>query len=122
MNYNVDFFINKFEAIPEDRWCVHTVTDEYGRHCAWGHLESYLGDSFLLSSDYPMIKSFTSLFKKYGLNKNGDPGNINNGRDKRYQQPTPKQRILAALYDIKKSKYPELSETTVEELISENVT
>ena len=27
---------------------------------------------------------------------------INDGRTKEYQQPTPKQRILAALYDIKK--------------------
>lgn len=36
MEYNVEYFIAKFEAIPEDKWCVNTQEDEKGRRCAAG--------------------------------------------------------------------------------------
>lgn len=37
MNYDVDYFINKFEAIPEEMWCVGLWVDSEGRKCALGH-------------------------------------------------------------------------------------
>jgi hypothetical protein len=39
---------------------------------------------------------------------------INNGCNYNYQQPTPKQRILAALYDIKKMQEPAHTDITKE--------
>lgn len=51
--YTPQYFIDKFEAIPEENWCISSVND---------------------------------------------------GLDERYQQPTPKQRILAALRDIQKEQ------------------
>lgn len=98
MNYDVDYFINKFQAIPEERWCIETTEDDHGRHCAWGHIvrPKCRIDDFINEG-----RDLMTLLRDAGLDKSGDPSSINNGWDDRYQQPTPKQRILAALYDIK---------------------
>lgn len=100
--YDVDYFISKFEAIPEEKWCVDDFEDgeESGVHCALGHCgasfhsgstrESYKLDEIICSlrnPSYPLGYYY--------------PAPINDGTTKEYQQPTPKQRILAALYDIK---------------------
>ncbi|WP_285011232.1 hypothetical protein [Pedobacter faecalis] len=37
MNYTLDYFIEKFEAIPEDKWTTNEFADEQGRCCAFGH-------------------------------------------------------------------------------------
>jgi len=39
---------------------------------------------------------------------------VNDGNLRRYSQPTPKQRILAALYDIKKMQQPHYADITKE--------
>lgn len=119
--YNVDYFIKKFEAIPENLW----ICDEWGKddkHCAGGHCGVDKGnvgitDMFKALDNIlnglkitPVWKDF---FTAYAATQ------INDKETKEYQQPTPKQRILAALYDIKKMQYPELSETTVNDLIGE---
>lgn len=101
--YTVDYFINKFEAIPEEQWCVGTTEDDNGRHCAWGHIvrpkcriADYLNES----------RALMILLRDAGLDDCGDPSSINNGWHDSYRQPTPKQRILAALYDIKAMQEP----------------
>lgn len=35
--YNIDYFIAKFEAIPEEKWTVNTFSGEEGKRCALGH-------------------------------------------------------------------------------------
>ena len=92
MNYNIDYFINKFKAIPEDRWCVRALHDN-GRACALGHC---------LEVGHIFSQECSEFIRVFGV---GAPS-VNNGYDQRYQQPTPKQRILAALYDIKKLQQP----------------
>lgn len=37
MNYDLDYVITKFEAIPEEKWCQGSLLDKQGRACAWGH-------------------------------------------------------------------------------------
>jgi len=37
MKYDIHYFIAKFEAIPDNKWCVEKFTDEKGRCCALGH-------------------------------------------------------------------------------------
>jgi len=40
VTYDFDFFIDKFEAIPENNWCTGTFLDAGGRCCALGHCGS----------------------------------------------------------------------------------
>lgn len=95
--YNVDFFINKFEAIPENKWCIEQRFDHAGRRCAHGHCSTLQAEDAgrATKEESALIEIAKSNICDYGF------ANINNGYDKRYPQPTPKQRILAALYDIK---------------------
>lgn len=129
MQYTVDYFIKKFKAIPERKWTVKEFRNWMGQRCAMGHC---LPDFFIdLSAKYFSEGAETlpeGLCKKYindlreceGLcliiNKSSARTGsemvikINNGDDPRYQQSTPKQRILAALNDIKRLQQPEVKE------------
>jgi hypothetical protein len=114
MTYDVDYFINKFQAIPEDKWIrLRLYHEDTGACCANGHCGVRAEGH--ITEEYPeeakeLQKVLAPLPVHY---TNGDPiedaGNyskkaayINNGIAKEYIQETPKQRILAALYDIKK--------------------
>lgn len=125
--FTVDYFIKKFEAIPEELWCVG---EQYNRNtkqrCALGLCNfehdgtRKLGafdvnsESDRLSYILPPVEVIKNISGNSGYESGGiadrEFGNnvaaINNGESKRYQQPTPKQRILAALYDIKKLSEP----------------
>lgn len=35
--YDVTYFIKKFEAIPEEDWIINQQQDKRGRRCAYGH-------------------------------------------------------------------------------------
>jgi hypothetical protein len=99
--YDVDYFIRKFEAIPE-----HEIgTQSIHNHCAYWHCDNQ--DYFWGAAS----SAFTELFKKLDYERwfcvEFVAIRINDGKDERYQQPTPKQRILAALYDIKKMQSKE---------------
>ena len=39
-DYTIDYFINKFEAIPKERWCTASLTKD-DRCCALGHCGVY---------------------------------------------------------------------------------
>lgn len=93
--YNIDYFISKFEAIPEENWCVRALSDDKGAHCALGHTMSSLWPSKETNALVGVFKPFWSI------NCRKNVPEINNGDCPDYQQPTPKQRILAALHDLK---------------------
>jgi len=95
MDYNVGYFIKFFGEIPDDKW----LAGQYGYggsdapHCAIGHCTLYTDRASALRN----------LFSVYlGLSV----PNVNDGRCTFYQQRTPKQRILAALTDIKNGSRP----------------
>jgi|SRR5579872_611192 len=91
----IKFFINKFESIPAERWCVGKLQNDEDRRCALGHTMhgrlqpisagwgAAMAETIQLASLFPARVAF-----------------INNGSDSRYQQPDPKSRILAALHDL----------------------
>lgn len=101
--YNVQYFINKFSAISDDMWISGSLNN--GRACcALGHcgvLEQNIGEegeinhsegealAILLSIVHPSNNNFAVVYK------------LNDGYLTKYPQPTPKERILAALYDVK---------------------
>lgn len=100
MIYDVDYFIKKYKSIPEEKWCIESRLTEDGRRCAHGHC--YIGEADFLAQNkeenalIEIAENYKSITGGVGF------ATINNGWDEKYKQPTPKQRILAALYDIKK--------------------
>lgn len=116
--YDVDYFIKKFERIHEHRWCTEKFRLWSGKRCGVGHC---LSDEAVekLNSGYRVLQdderksgmfaeafALANLFQPTGTNKVLAVYRVNNGNDPRYQQPTPKQRILAALRDIKAKQEP----------------
>ena len=92
MKYDVDYFINKFKAIPLNKWCCDDYINEDGKCCALGHLG--LRD-FSGTSDETTALEFLLDFKV---------PEINDGFVYKYKQSNPRSRILAALNDIKQAK------------------
>jgi hypothetical protein len=101
MNYDAQYFIDKFSDIPEESWCTGVYIDNLGRRCALGHC-AYFGDEDangirkLFSSKIGSINAWGGLVHRIG--------DINDGDHPDFTQDTPKQRILAALQLIKKSE------------------
>lgn len=111
--YTVDYFITKFEAIPEEQYC-EGVFRSGNACCANGHcgVEYLIHDESCLTAEsigLQKVFSVLQIHEKGRLIEDGFGGLysdkaafINNGLCDEYRQSTPKQRILAALYDIKK--------------------
>lgn len=91
--FNKQYFIAKFEAIPENDWCTGNIENVDGQRCAIGHCVQSDGDS-LNEEEIDALKwLFISNGHKIDL--------VNDRIDQDYKQATPKQRVLAALRDIK---------------------
>lgn len=106
MIYDVNYFIKKFEAIPENLLIEGALgwVGENGAYCAGGHCGFY---GVCLTNEASALNSLLlKLNPKNGFDLVTEVHKIiytiNDGSEPRYKQPTPKQRILAALYDIKK--------------------
>jgi|SRR6185369_2141332 len=111
MNYDIDYFIRKFEAIPEEKWIEGAQIDQQGNSCALGWCmtdqkrerlikNGIYSDGVMGSWDGHTTEEGSVLWEhilplKVAL--------INNGNDPNYTQSTPKQRILAALRDAKQN-------------------
>jgi len=97
--YDVQFFIDKFSKIPDNDWGIKSYVDEFNKKCALGHCGISVS---LFQTNAPEASAVHSIFMESGLNIL----TINDGEALRYQQPTPKARILAALNDIKAMQKP----------------
>jgi hypothetical protein len=87
--YDVDFFIRKFEAIPDEKWCVGNYVRPDGRRCAYGHCGASSGHEIADNKECRALGQILS----------GQVEEINNGN---YEDRTgPRARILAALQDVK---------------------
>lgn len=93
--YDKAYFIAKFEAIPEGLWSTEDFLGEDNSKCAYGHC-GVSDDCSTKEGD-----ALEWLFRR-GLNVDyaSIVSEINDGSHEKYQQPTPKQRILAALRDL----------------------
>jgi hypothetical protein len=89
---SVDYFIKKFNRINDNLWTT-TKYKNKEKLCALGHCGE-------IKSRKPTNESLVldHLFNKHGLRVSL----INDGKCSKYDQDTPKKRILAALRDIKK--------------------
>jgi hypothetical protein len=88
-------FIEFFEAIPEEKWTTGTFK-KGDQCCAEGHLRQrrtrYRHNIERLEKLLRPVCSATTELSAVVF--------INDGLDLRFPQPTPKQRILAALREI----------------------
>lgn len=112
MKYDVDYFIAKFEAIDNENW-IERELGSFSNHCTYGHC------GIRIDSDVPTNEAvFLSVLvdryiKKYDFtdyifeNLSWSVVDINDGNHPSYTQSTPKQRILAALYDIREKELSE---------------
>ena len=96
--YDVNYFIKKFEAIPEMLWFSGDFVGPNGTRCALGHCGTVEWTDSINDEEAALIDLFT---KNSPLQLRSAVGLVNDGKVYRYPQPTPKQRILAALYDIR---------------------
>ncbi len=92
--YTIQYYLDKFEAIPEEKWTTgQFISGDEERFCAYG-----------LCGATPKLgltdeaEALRTLFFKAGFQFS--PALVNDGVDPSYQQPTPKQRILAACRDV----------------------
>ena len=104
-------FYDFFAAIPAEKWCIDYTQNEAGQRCAWGHLGNYAGGHY---GDVPVggneeaLGRLASVLAPFNQGPYYSTGSvvfdINNGRDERYQQDNPRDRILAALKDAIEGK------------------
>lgn len=101
MQYTKEYFIAKFEAIPDERWTTGRYINPVGDCCcALGHCGYRTGE---LPTDEGL--ALNNLLRHHLNEDQRDWGvsaapRINDGEHLSYQQPTPKARILAALRDL----------------------
>ena len=87
----LDEVIQYLEQTPEDSWCTDVVRTEVGKNCVYGHLHAFGGN--------PLCDIFEeAIATTYMLYP------VNDGEHPDYKQPTPKQRILAYIRDLKSGK------------------
>lgn len=113
-NFTVQYFIKKFKAIPSKQIIARRQNDGNGGRCAvgWcGHNEYFNNPEVIKStSSSDECKALEILLHNAGIEsvtveglRNGwNIADVNNGDHPKYQQRTPKARILAALADVKK--------------------
>lgn len=78
------------ETTPEEAWQADTVRSGDGtRNCFFGHLHAWGGGDTRGSALWDAFEElWSTTYRIYP---------VNDGQDPRYQQPTPKQRVLAYL-------------------------
>jgi len=105
MKYTAQYFIDKFTLIPEDKWTTGVLNN--GKACCvLGHCG--LIEFYNSIDDYPeeiiaLIVMFSKLIKNKGRpwDQLSNVYEINDYKSLPYFQSTPKERILAALNDLK---------------------
>ena len=92
MKFTKEYFIAKFEAIPENEWNVGDYVNpiDPSRKCALGHCGA-VHASIVNEESFALINL---------LAEHDGVVSINDEKSDQHPQPTPKQRILAALRDL----------------------
>jgi hypothetical protein len=92
IQYDLEYFIAKFEAISEDKWTASGVyVDDFGCKCALGHcgVIEYISES-------DEARALSSLAKGLIVSVND-----NNYKRYSYLGSTPKQRVINYLKSLK---------------------
>ena len=97
------------EPIPKEEWITEDYTNKIDCCCALGHISRLLSDN---PNDYSITNCSNILFggltRRFGIVQFGYPTilpRVNDGKDSRYPQNTPKDRVMALLDDMIKTGY-----------------
>ncbi len=88
--FSLDTIIEYLDKTTEESWCTDVVKTKDGRNCLFGHLFD-LGGSDLFN----WFENIATTYMVYP---------VNDGEHENYQQPTPKQRCIAYLKDLRIGK------------------
>lgn len=127
MKYTVDYFIAKFQVIPDKLWITNRLIRKRvflpTKCCAQGFCltpeqrKGVNAGGTHVSVNPFQLQEVVELAELFGGSLR--VSHINNGVDPRYQQPTPKLRILAALQDIK-AKQEDAENEMMKKFIKDN--
>ena len=94
IEYNKEYFIAKFEAIPEEKWITDKLTDDCDKesHCAFGHCGMRVFGNYTYES--LGLKDLFATKKTSVIAVNDDDN------QEKYKGNTPKERILNFLKSI----------------------
>lgn len=92
------YFIQHFRKIPENRWCTGTSRLDKARD-VYGHCPVFTDELDLKDPTGPVYSNgdLMALGAQFGISFR----EINDGKDPDYQEVSAKQRVLAALIDIR---------------------
>lgn len=93
MSKPIQEIIDYMESTSDDLWCFHVARTKSGANCFFRHLFN-MGK---YESESNLIWIFFE--EQYAINYMVYA--VNDGNDERYQQPTPKQRVIAYLKDLR---------------------
>lgn len=91
--YTIDYFIDKFKKIPENKWCVGNYILENGKKCVLGHCGA---------NEYECMTEEGKYLITLFANNDYCVLDINDKESHCFPQKTPKKRILACLKFFKK--------------------
>lgn len=105
---SAQLLLDHFEPIPESLWCEHTlISPDEKRCCALGHIRcqpDLQGRYYLSSKEVPgfggLLDAWYIVFQATNINMT----KVNDGLYSKYSQPTPKQRMVAFLQDVIKTR------------------
>lgn len=107
-HFTVQYFIDKFSKIPKRKWTTRTF-ESMGKMCALGHCN--MREPKLPTDEAIALAMLISTNLKINVSQDLEEQThwvfftvypINDGFNDKYLQEHPKERILAALNDIKK--------------------
>lgn len=111
----LDSFIAYLEKTSPDEWASDVVRTKDGKNCVMGHLVNCFYGKDHKKNIMEIWDAFESMwattFMIYGINDGQSPKWMNHV----YNQPTPKERVIAYLKNLNTGK-----EKTVNELIDED--
>jgi hypothetical protein len=98
-------FIERFEAIPEEKWCTLKFLNDSGQRCAMGHVSETDDDGKLCGFREPANQLLELMRRHFAVPENcGEPVfKINDGQHPDFPNTdgsTPRSRILKALRQI----------------------
>lgn len=97
--FNPQNLLEYLKRTEEENWCTDVVKTSTGQSCLIGHVFDWAGGD----SDIKRANQAMDLFEIiFATSYMFYP--VNDGKDKRYPQPTPKQRCVAYFEDLLSGK------------------